>query len=230
MKRFVWLWLFSLFAAPVFGQHRGGVGTGLGRRGFNSGGLAPGRSRGVVVVGGFGFPSQGFINLGIPPVGPSPPLGGNAAFFGFDRRFGFPHHVVQSSGFFPDALPLFAGSYDNGYPSAPNIIIIQQPAPQVITQQAPREVVRPEIREYKEPAPAAAVAHPPAQAEGATFVIALDNGSRHSAYAVWVQNGVLHYIDSEDRHHQVPLKKVDRELTRKLNRDRKLDLWLPAAQ
>ena len=63
----MWLCLFSLFAAPVFGQHRGGVGTGLGRRGFASGALAPGRSRGVVVVGGFGFPSQGFINLGIPP-------------------------------------------------------------------------------------------------------------------------------------------------------------------
>jgi hypothetical protein len=124
---------------------------------------------------------------------------------------------------------LFAGGYEYGYPSVPNIIIIQQPAPQVITQQAPREVVRPEIRDYKEPA-AAAAAPPTVQAEGATFVIALDNGSRHSANAVWVQNSVLHYIDSEDRHHQVPLKAVDRELTRKLNRDRKLDLWLPAAQ
>ena len=90
--------------------------------------------------------------------------------------------------------------------------------------------MRPEIRDYKEPGPATAATPPTAEAEGATFVIALDNGSHHSANAVWVQNGVLHYIDSEDRHHQVPLKAVDRELTRKLNRDRKLNLWLPAAQ
>ena len=61
-------------------------------------------------------------------------------------------------------------------------------------------------------------------------MIALNDGSRKSANAVWVQNGALHYVDTEDRHHQVPLQSVDRQSTWKLNRERKLDFWLPAAQ
>ncbi len=230
MKRVIWLCLVSLFAVPALGQHRGSFGGGVGRGGVVSGGFGHGSIRGGVVVGGFGFPLQGFINLGIPPVGPIPPLGGDSSFFGFDRRFGFRHHFFPSSGFFPYALPLFAGGSDYGYPSSPNIIIVQQPAPQMIVQQTPRDVVRPEIHDYKESPPAAAAAPPTARGEEAAFVIALNDRSYHSANAVWVQNNVLHYIDREDRHHQVPLQSVDRESTRKLNRERKLDFWLPAAQ
>ncbi len=100
----------------------------------------------------------------------------------------------------------------------------------MIVQQAPHEVVRPEIHNYKESPLAATAAPPTANTEEATFVIALNDGSRPSASAVWVQNSTLHYIDTEDRQHQVPLKSVDRESTRKLNRERKLDFWLPAAQ
>ena len=230
MKRVIWFCLFLLFGVPASGQHRGGFGAGHGRGGVISSGLGHGRFRSGVVVGGFGFPSQGFINLGIPLVGPIPPLGVDSSLFGFDRRFDFRHHFFPSSGFFPYALPLFAGGYDYGNPSGPNIIIVQQPAPQMMVQQAPREVVRPEIHDYKGLPPAAAAAPATATGEEAAFVIALNDGSRHSASAVWVQNGAPHYIDTEDRHHQVPLKSVDRESTRKLNRERKLDFWLPAAQ
>ena len=230
MNRVNWLCLFLLFVGPASGQHRGGFGAGPGRGGVVSGTFGHGRFRSGVVVGGFGFPSQGFINLGIPPVGPIPPLGVNASFFGFDRRSGFRQHFFPSSGFFPYAYPLFGGGYDYGYPPEPNVIVIQQPAPQVIVQQVPREVVRPEIHDYKEPPPAVAAAPPGANTEGATFMIALNDGSRKSANAVWVQNGALHYVDTEDRHHQVPLQSVDRQSTRKLNRERKLDFWLPAAQ
>ncbi len=229
MKRVIWLCLVPFFGVLAFGQHRGGFGGGVGRGGVVSGGFGHGSFRGGVVVGGFGFPSQGFINLGIPPVGPIPPLGVDSSFFGFDRRFGFRRHFFPSSGFFPYALPLFAVAPDYAYPSSPNIIILQQPAPQMIVQQTPREVVPPEIHDYKE-SPAAAAAPPTARGEEAAFVIALNDGSHHSANAVWVQNNVLHYIDREDRHHQVPLQSVDRESTRKLNRERKLDFWLPAAQ
>ena len=130
MNRVIWLCLFVLLGFPASGQHRGGSGAGPGRGGVVSGGLGHGRFGGGVVVGsGFGFPSQGFTNLGIPTVSPIPPLGGNSSFFGFDRRFGFRHHFFPSSGFFPYALPLFTGGYDNGYPPEPNVIVIQQPAP-----------------------------------------------------------------------------------------------------
>ena len=232
MKRVIWLCLFSLFAVPALTQQRGGFGAGLGRGGTVAGGFGHGRFRGGGLIGGFGFPSQGFVNLGIPPVGPIPPLGMNAPFFGFDHRFGFHHRLFSSSGFFPYAFPLFAGSYDYGYAGyapEPSIIIVQQPSPQVIVQQAPPAPVRSEIHDYKEPAPLPTTP-PIAKGEEVTFLIALNDGSVHAASAVWVQDKVLHYIDSDDRHHEVPLQSVDRALTRRLNRERKLDLWLPAAQ
>lgn len=230
MKRVIWFCLFLLLGVPASGQHRGGFGAGPSRGGVVSAGLGHGRFRGGVVLGGFGFRSQGFINLGIPPVGPIPPLGVNSSFFGLDRRFGFRHHFFPSTDFFPYAFPLFAGGYDYGYPPGPNVIVIQQPAPQVIVQQVPREVVRPEIRNYKEAPPAAVTVPPAATGEGATFVIALNDGSVRAASAVWAQDRVLHYVDKDDIHHQVPMRSVNRELTRKLNRERKLELWLPAAE
>ncbi len=232
MKRCVWLCLFLLFAGPAFEQHRGG-GAGLGRGAFGPRGFVPGagghrRFRGGVVVGGFGLPSQGFFNLAIPPVGPIPPLGINSSFFAFDRRFGFHRHLFSSSGFFPYAPPLVGGGFDYGYSSEPNVIIIQQPAPQMIVQPKPRETARPEIHNYKESPLADTAAPPTAEAEEATFVIALNDGSHHSANVVWVQDNVLQYIDSGGKHHQVPVRSVDRESTRKLNHERGLDFWLPA--
>lgn len=103
-------------------------------------------------------------------------------------------------------------------------MLVQPPPPQVIVQ-APAREVRSEIRDYTALAPAAA----PEPGEAASFVIALADGSLHSANAVWVQDSVLHYVDGEDNHHEVPLGSVDRQSTRKLNRERKLELWLPAA-
>ncbi len=181
--------------------------------GQHRGGFGAGLGRGGVVSGGFG---RGRFRGGV--------------VIGRFNRSGFSRRFSRFWGLYPDAYPLFDGGYDYGYPSSPNIIIVQQPAPQMIVQQAPHEVVRPEIHNYKESPLAATAAPPTANTEEATFVIALNDGSRPSASAVWVQNSTLHYIDTEDRQHQVPLKSVDRESTRKLNRERKLDFWLPAAQ
>ena len=205
MKRVIWLCLFSLFVVPAAGQHRGGGGAGFGRggfgpRGFGPGSLGHGRFRVGVVIGGF------------------------------NHRFGFRSRFFPSSAFSPFGFPIYGGGYDYGYRSAPNIIVIQQPAPQVIVQQAPREVVQPEIHNYKESPPAAAAAPPTATGEEATFVIALNDGSRVSAAAVWVVDSMVHYVDTDDRHHQVPLKSIDRDSTRMLNRERELDLRLPAPQ
>jgi hypothetical protein len=107
--KIIWLSLFWLFAIQALGQRAGGLG-GLGRGGFGpgrvmvggfpggfprggfgrggvvQGGVRPGNR--VVVIGGFGFPSQSFATFGIPPLGPIPPLGGSAPLFAFGNRFG----------------------------------------------------------------------------------------------------------------------------------------------
>ncbi len=245
MKKLIWLGLVLLLATDTLAQRRGGFGGGFGRGGFGHGGFVRGgfgrggfghgKFHGSVTVSGFGFPhgfhafrfgfpQQGFINLGIPPVAPIPPLGINAPFSAFDHRFGFPHRLFEPSGFFPSGFPFSAGGFDYEYPAAPNIIIVQQPASQIVVQEKPREV-RPEIREYKQTTPTEAV---PSEAERPAFVVALKDDSTHSAVAVWVQDDFLHYVDPEGRHRQVSLDQVDHDATRKLNRERKLNLWLPA--
>lgn len=239
--KIIWLGLF-LFATQAFGQRAGGFGGfgrgGIGRGGVNvgfpggfprrgfgrgavQGGARPGNR--VVVFGGFGFPSQNFFNFGIPPVGPIPPLGGSAPLFGFDNRFGFGRRFFSSSAFFPSAFPLFLGGDDSGYAPASNIIIMEQPAPPTIVQQAPRETVRAEIHEY---APTTTAEPVPAEEQPA-FAIVLNDGSVQSAVAVSVQDDVLQYVDPDGEHRRVPLDTVDRQATRRVNRDRKLELHLP---
>ena len=80
------------------------------------------------------------------------------------------------------------------------------------------------IHEYNVSAPA------PSGAEQPAFTIALNDGSRLTATAVWVQNGSVHYVDLDDSSRETPLRLVDRNLTRKLNEDRHLNLRLPAAE
>jgi hypothetical protein len=176
-----------------------------------------------VVIGG--FPSQAFANVGLPPVGPIPPLGSNASFATFDQRLGFSRQAFQSTGFEPNTFPLLAGGYDYEHAPAPNIVVVQQPMPQMFVQPAPREIVRSEIHDYKGqvwPIP------PAVKGEPILLAVVLKDGTVRSAIAVWVQDNVLHYIDIEDRHYQVPMESIDRPSTRKLNRERNLDLWLPA--
>jgi hypothetical protein len=98
----------------------------------------------------------------------------------------------------------------------------------MIVQQAPHEIVQTVIHDYKVLAPAAPAGPPATTAEESTFVIALNDGTRLAAAAVWVQSSTVHYIDTDNRHSEVPLTTVDRQSTRRLNQERNLDLRLPA--
>jgi hypothetical protein len=142
--------------------------------------------------------------------------------FGFDNQFGFGRRFFPSSAFFPFAYPLFLGGDDSAYPPAPNIIIMEQPLPQTIVQQVPRETVRAEIHEYQPTA-----AEPIPGEEQPAFAIVLKDGSVQSAVAVSVQDDVLQYVDPDGEHRRVPLDTVDRQATRRVNRERKLELHLP---
>lgn len=240
--KIIFLSLFWLFATQALGQRTGGFG-GFGRGGFGRGGVMVGGFPGgfprggfgsgffqgggpdnrVVVIGGFGFPSQSFVNFGIPPLGPIPPLGGSAPLFALDNRFGIGRRFFPSSTSLPSAFPLLLGGDDFGYPPASNITIMEQPLPQAIVQQAPRETVRAEIREYK----LTATAEPVPAEEQPAFALVMKDGSVQSAVAVSAQDEVLHYVDPDGQHWRVPLDTVDREATRRVNRERKLELHLP---
>ena len=140
---------------------------------------------------------------------------------GFNPRFG--------PGFYGDfysyGFPLFGDDceypYDFGYPPEPTTVIQQPLPPPVIFKQAPTPAGHPVTHEYATGAASASTA------SETTFVIALKDGSQTAATAVWVQQGAVHFIDADDRPQQIPLASVDRNLTRKLNQEKNLDLRLP---
>jgi len=122
-----------------------------------------------------------------------------------------------------DFLPYDDG-IDSGYPPQPNVIVVQQPPPpQMRIQQPPREV-QATVQDYMPPAPRTTA---PSDGEPPIFGIVMKDGSTRSAIAVVINDGVLKYTDSDERNHQVSLDEVDRDATRKLNRERNLSIWIP---
>jgi hypothetical protein len=124
--------------------------------------------------------------------------------------------------FYPSAFPWFLGDYGYDYAPAPSVVMVQQPPLYVLIPPAPSEPPRPEIHEYQSAAPTAN--------EDQAFAIVLRDGSVHSAVAVTVQKGALYYVEPDGAHRLVSLNDLDREATQRLNRERKLQLQLPAAQ
>jgi hypothetical protein len=113
------------------------------------------------------------------------------------------------------------GGYAMSYPElAPvvNNLVVVEPAATPAAPVLPPEPIRSSIQDLK---PAASDAPP------AFFVIALKNGSRLAAAAVWVQGNDLRYVDADDQNRRVSLADVDRTATRALNQARNLNLRLP---
>ncbi|MGZ6465580.1 MAG: hypothetical protein ACXWSC_21850 [Bdellovibrionota bacterium] len=108
-------------------------------------------------------------------------------------------------------------SYPELAPVVNNLVVVE-PAATPAAPALPPEPIRSSIQDLK---PAASDAPP------ALFVIALKNGSRLAASAVWVQGNDLRYVDADDQNRRVPLADVDRTATRELNQARNLNLRLP---
>ena len=166
--------------------------------------------------GGAGSGRGGFSRGGFQQ---GPFRGGFGRGYGYNRGgffpYGFDYGDYGSYGFSP---------YNAGAPygySPPPYLVVQQPP-------SPAREANPVVTDYPQPTPEPS-ASPQAQAQ--TFGIVLKDGSIRSAIAVVVMapDGVLHYVDTEERNVRISISEVDREATRKLNRERNLTLWLPAA-
>lgn len=65
-----------------------------------------------------------------------------------------------------------------------------------------------------------------AQASQPYYLIAFKDHSIYSAVAYWVDGDTLHYFTAGNTHNQVSMSLVDKELTDRLNRERKVDVRL----
>jgi hypothetical protein len=170
---------------------------------------------------------RGFAGVG--PVSSGPMARGQGAF-GARRGNGFGRFGNSFlSGYWP-----FFGDYglwddyldwaDYPYAEQPSPPFFMMPrAPVFAPPPAPARPVEAVIHEY--PAPPASAG----SSSGATaFTIALKDGSQRSAIAAWVQEGKLHYVDSQQRHQVLSPDVIDRETTERLNEEKHLRLELPS--
>ena len=138
-------------------------------------------------------------------------------------------------------FPVFVGGYY--YPPvqepSPSVVAYPpaQPTPQVvINQYFPAEAARPSERKPAEDssiriydAPTRAPAPEPAESQ-VSFLIATTDRSVFTASAYWVEGDTFHFITSRGKHEQMPLTKVDRALSAKLNEGRLVEFRLPPAK
>jgi hypothetical protein len=150
--------------------------------------------------------------------------GSNPRFLG--DRFGLNRGRFGGGFFGLPYYPLLLGSYGDGYfptsdylavgddvPSQPSIPAIIPPPPQP---------AHPVIHEYKWNDQVLVAA-----SDQVTFTIALRDGSRLAGATTWVQDGKLHYIDSEGKQGALSPDLIDRDTTQRMNQEKNLHLHLP---
>lgn len=145
---------------------------------------------------------------------------------------------ARGSGFI--AYPVYIGGYYDSSSMAtqapvdyqqqqPNITIVmpppQTPVPVIINNYYPGATT--DNPNAGPPAPQAADDAAPAS-EPSHYLIAYKDHTIYAAVAYWVDGDTLHYFTEGNRHNQVSLSLVDRDLTARLNRESGVEVKLPA--
>jgi hypothetical protein len=137
---------------------------------------------------------------------------------GMRQRFGneslAPYFPIGGD-YFGANYPDGQAGYDNYYPPSANFLSVGPALRPLVAHAVVNEY------NWKDADVAAGDASAP------TFTIALKDGSLHYATATWLQNGQLHYIDSEGRQEVLSSNRIDRSTTERLNEEKKLRLQLP---
>jgi len=150
------------------------------------------------------------LGAGLPPVRPIPPLG-------FPARDARPAHRVPRFGtFFPGFAYAAVGNpviYSQP-PSQTTIVVVQTQAPSRPVETASKEPVNSELKEYKWTKEQISLL--PEQRNG-TYMLALVDGTRRHAVAVWVQRRRVHFITPDGVQESAALAEIDRRETARLN-------------
>ncbi len=201
------LLLLASAAAAQRGGFRGGF-SGFGGRGFSAG------------FGRGGFVG-GFVHRG-------PGFGFRAGHFGFNR--------FHSRGFYGMpygyAWPVYVGGYYEPYSNyygnyayynpQPAVTVVSpypaEPQPPVIVTQNIAPL--PQVRVY-EPAP------PPVTSGPALYLLAFKDGVIRAALAYWTEGSQVRWLDMDHKQQSAATEKLDRELSERLNRERRVPFQLP---
>jgi hypothetical protein len=155
-----------------------------------------------------------------------------------DRRRGYVY--------VPYVLPAYTGGWDmyqQPYQQQPNVTVIypQQQAPVVINQTfagGAQPLVQDAgqqpagdsgtLQVYQAPVRSQEEVNAAAAQTASYYLIAFKDHSIYSAVAYWIDGETLHYFTHGNTHNQVSMSLVDKELTAQLNKERKVDVRIPA--
>jgi hypothetical protein len=132
---------------------------------------------------------------------------GSVRTFGYGRRNGY---YGGFYGAYPDPADY---AINPPPPSAPGMAIV---APSAAPMAAP--AVHPVIHEYGQPEDFGNASG--SEGQPILYLIALRDDTIHAAMTYWVQDGTLHYLDTNHKEKQTPLSSVDRDMSARLNRER----------
>ena len=220
----------SLVFATALVAQRGGRMGGGGFRG------SPGHGHG----GGFTNPIGGGYNRGFIG-GPTYRFGGYRGGFYPFTSFGRARYGVNyyGYGYYPYsslyAAPFwgmssaYAPYYDYAYQYAASPAVTVVTTPEV--QAAPSTIIiynsppgRPPAQEYREETTRA----PERRSAGPLiYLIAANDGIVWAATSYRTESGVLHFVTTKGEQKQMPLSRVDRELSEQFNRERGVPFQLP---
>ena len=196
------------------GGNRGGGMGGGGHRGGFGGGAGFGRGGGFHHGGGYigGFRGFGYSY--------GPYYGG----LGFGASWGpsYSSYITPYSSYISPQYDY--GYYGGGYASyTPNITVIYPPQQPVTLYVEPDRPARPVTREYDQYGQEV-------KREASTaplYLFAFRNKVITAATAYWVEGKTLHYVTYDNEQKQAPLDTLDRELTMRLNSERRIEIQLP---
>jgi hypothetical protein len=141
--------------------------------------------------------------------------------YGYYPYYSYPYYSYPYSYSYPYAYSSPASySYPASQPSS-NVVVVY-----------PRESATPALHSYDEYGQEVRRAPEPANVSDASplYLFAFADHEIRAAIAYWVNGSTLHYVTLEHTEKQVPLASVDRPLTARLNRDRRVALPLPSVQ
>ena len=219
------------------GFRGGGMGGGMGSGGFRGGGGGGGFHGGVGVGGGFhgGFNngSHGGFNNGFHVTGFRPGFGFNR--FGFGAGFygypywgygGYPSYGGYGLGYY-DSYP-YGGyyPYDSGYAynTSPNVTVVypSQAAAPVYVERA-----TPVTHEYDQYGQEVQSSGGSSGSSSPIYLFAFQDHAIRAAASYWVEGKTLHYVTLQHEEKQAPIDSLDRDLTQRLNRERRVQMQLP---
>ncbi len=183
---------------------------------------------------GSGVAAGGFRHFAPPPPAVRHPQHGRTVIVPYPVYYGGGYYSGYPSNYAPQEAPQAA------YPTGPSDSSYQQTQPPVviINQYFRPDAVNPQVRDYsnvplpptmpQQGPPQEFPAAAPADDSPSYYLIAMKDHAIIAAVTYWVDGDTIHYITLQGDQNKASLDLVDRDFSKQLNADRRIEFKLPA--